>query len=114
MELISNHKGGLKLCFEGCMYTKRSSSGSQIQWQCSQRIAFKCNSSLYTSLDNQSPHATRPHTHEPDDNAVKAAKAKAAIKQQAKTSREKPGQILSAHLASITPEIRSNVGILTV
>ena len=87
------------------MYTKRCSSSNQIQWQCSQRAAFKCNGSLYTSLENQNPHAAKPHTHEPDVKAVDVAKAKAAIKQQAKKSREKPLQILSTHLASITPEI---------
>ena len=104
MEFITNHKGGLKLCFEGYMYTKRCSSSNQIQWQCSQRAAFKCNGSLYTSLENQNPHATKPHTHEPD--------VKAAMKQQAKKSRENPGQILSTHLVSITPEIRCAVGNL--
>ena len=97
MEFITNHKGGLKLCFEGYMYTKRCSSSNQIQWQCPQRAAFKCNGSLYTSLENQNPHATKPHTHEPDVKAVKVAKAKTAMKQQAKKSREKPGQILSTH-----------------
>ena len=34
------------------------------------------------------------------------------MKQQAKKSREKPGQILSTHLAGITPEIRCAVGNL--
>ena len=62
------------------MYTKRSSTNDQIQWQCSHRPAFKCNGSLYTILDNHNSHASKPHVHEPEVKADNGAKAKAAMK----------------------------------
>ena len=41
MEIISNHKGGLKLIHEGYMYTKKYVRKT-VRWECSNRSAFSC------------------------------------------------------------------------
>ena len=51
MELIKNNKGGVKLCFEGFMYTKKNTRATKIQWECSKRSSKKCKASLFTTLE---------------------------------------------------------------
>ena len=112
MEFITNNKGGSKLCFEGFMYTQKTTTGRQIQWQCSNRRAYNCKACLYTSLEKENPHVTKPHSHDPDFKAIEVAKSKAEMKAKAKTSREKPAQILSGQLAEMSEDIRGAVGNL--
>ena len=42
MEEISNIRGGLKVAFEGYLYTKKSVKKNFIQWECAQRRKFMC------------------------------------------------------------------------
>lgn len=51
MEIIKSGKGGEKLCYNGYMYTKKSTSSTRIRWECSQRIAKKCKGAVSTTLE---------------------------------------------------------------
>ena len=50
MEVIKNNKGGSKLCAEGYVYTKKSSSSARVRWECSQKNVFFCKNCAYTDL----------------------------------------------------------------
>ena len=101
MEFITNNKGGIKLCYEGFMYTKKCAQGRKIRWKCSQAKAYGCNACLFTTLEKEDPCLTKQHSHEPDVKAIEVAKGKAAMKEKAKVSREKPGQILATQLTNL-------------
>jgi hypothetical protein len=47
MEIIANHKGGLKMLHEGYMYTKKYVSKT-VRWECSHRSTFSCKGDLTT------------------------------------------------------------------
>ena len=64
MEFITNNKGGFNLCFECFMYTQKTTTGRQIQWQCSNKRACDCKACLYTTLDKDNPHVTKAHSHD--------------------------------------------------
>ena len=51
MEEINNIRGGLKVGFEGYLYTKKSVKKNLIQWECAQRRKFMCKAGLYTGLN---------------------------------------------------------------
>ena len=51
MEVIKNNKGGVKICLDGYMYTKKSTKASKIQWECSQKRSKQCKAVFFTSLD---------------------------------------------------------------
>ena len=51
MELFPTTRGGVKIGFEGYMYTKKSKNKSTISWQCARKGALDCKGSLQTSLD---------------------------------------------------------------
>ena len=51
MEIIKSNKGGIKLCYEGYMYTRKSKTKARIQWECSQKRAHLCKGSISTDLN---------------------------------------------------------------
>ena len=50
MEIIIDHKGGLKLIYEGYMYTKKYVRKT-VRWECSNRTAVSCQGGLTTDAD---------------------------------------------------------------
>ena len=49
MEEMTNTRGGLKVCFEGYLYTKKSVK--KTQWECAQRQKYLCKAGLCTGLN---------------------------------------------------------------
>ena len=50
-EILKNNRGGVKICYEGYMYTKKLQTKTRMTWECSQRRAFRCTGSLTTDKD---------------------------------------------------------------
>ena len=61
-------------------------------------------------MEKEDPCLTKQHSHEPDVKAIEVAKGKAAMKEKAKVSREKPGQILATQLTNLPENIRAELG----
>ena len=51
MELLPTTIGGIKIGFEGYMYTKKSKNKNTISWQCARKSPLDCKGSLQTSTD---------------------------------------------------------------
>ena len=51
MEVFQTTRGGVKIGFEGYMYTKKSKNKNTISWQCARKSTLDCKGSLQTSLD---------------------------------------------------------------
>src|SRR5688572_19847801 len=49
MEVIASNKGGVKLCFDGFMYTKKITR-TKITWRCAQTASFNCSATMTTDL----------------------------------------------------------------
>ena len=54
MKLITNNKGGMKLCYAGQAYTKKITLKTTICWECNQRKCHQCKGALITDI-NVSP-----------------------------------------------------------
>ena len=84
MEFIRNNKGGIKLCYSGFMYTRRSSNATCRRWECSQRKAMHCNGKITTGLENENVIDIVEHNnHFADNGNIEAAKLKLAFKENA-------------------------------
>jgi hypothetical protein len=56
MEVIATKRGEQKLCFEGCMYTKKNETTDKLIWRCVKRDdAVKCTAILQTSKNMDNP-----------------------------------------------------------
>ncbi len=51
MEIIANHKGGMKLVHEGYMYTKKYTRKTTVRWECSNRTAFSCKGGVTSNAE---------------------------------------------------------------
>ena len=70
MELITTSKGGLKLCFEGFMYTKAYTRKTKVWWKCSKKTSLGCRATLSTAQDHTNPVPGQPHNHQADETDV--------------------------------------------
>lgn len=110
MEIITNNKGGVKLCNEGFLYTKKKTSNTGIIWECSQRNALSCKGTAKTDANMQQILYTTNHCHDASRAKVAAAKLKTAVKTAATDTRGRPGQILTDMLSQQPVEVRYAAG----
>ncbi|XP_046569248.1 uncharacterized protein LOC124277547 [Haliotis rubra] len=92
MEILRNNKGGVKLCLDGFMYTKKTASNVAIIWGCSGKTAFHCYGKVRTTLEMENPRLISEHNHPADPTAVEVAKFRIKLKEQASTSNGKDDQ----------------------
>ena len=95
MELISNNKGGHKLCFDGYSYTRNFEGKTRIRWKCSQRVALKCKGAVTSNLASDTVFSKVEHSHVANNLRIDAAKVKISMKEQATAGRGRPGQIMA-------------------
>ena len=110
MEFIRNNKGGLKLCYDGYMYTKKSSNKSKTRWECTNREALACRGAISTDLANTEVVSSIPHTHERVTGRVEAVSAVSAMKENIPMNRGCPGKILADTLHACSTEARAAMG----
>ena len=90
MDVIATKRGGQKLCFEGFMYTQKIETTHKLIWRCVKRDdAVKCTAILQTSKNMDNPDMKKPHSHQPDENAITIAKCRDTMKRKA-TGQTKP------------------------
>ena len=92
MEVIRSNKGGLKLCYEQYMYTKKSASKSSIFWTCTNRTSG-CSGSLRTNLDITDVVRGTDHDHPPNELKISVVKVRAEMKRLATQSNDKPSVV---------------------
>jgi len=109
MEIIKNNKGGLKLLYEGYIYTRKYARKT-VRWECSNRTAFSCKGGISTNAEMNTINSSTPHSHDPRDQAVAVAKLKATLKEQASVSRGTPGQLIADHTTEIPVGVRADLG----
>ena len=95
MELITTSKGGLKLCFEGFMYTKAYTRKTKVWWKCSKKTSLGCRATLSTAQDHTNPVPGQPHNHQADETDVVYVKHRKNMRDQAASSLDKPSQIFA-------------------
>ena len=103
-----------KLCAEGYVYTKKSSSSTRVRWKCSQRNAFSCKSCAYTNLEVNQLISVSKHSHCPDQNKVDALKVKNSIKDVALKNRNRPGHIVTDAICQEPIEVRFAIGNIDI
>ena len=84
MEVIQSNKGGLKLCHDGFLYTKKAKSKNTIRWECTNRRSLTCKGAISTNHDVNVILSTNDHNHDQRADAVKVAKLRSEIKTNAK------------------------------
>ena len=102
---VKNNKGGLKLCHEGFMYTKKNAKKTTIRWECSQRCAFSCKGSITTDLEMQTIMSCSEHCHAANESKVLATKVYATIKENASSARGSTQQILADATANASVQV---------
>ena len=93
MELITNNKGGQKLCYKGYMYNKQRESDTACYWRCSEAYGG-CKGRIKSTLNMQSLDLLSDHNHDPDQKNVEVTKARSQMKRLASTTDEKPSKII--------------------
>ena len=107
MELITTSKGGLKLCFEGFMYTKAYTRKTKVWWKCSKKTSLGCRATLSTVQDHTNPVPGQPHNHQADETDVVYVKHRKNMRDQAASSLGKPSQIFAQTVSQMPPEVLS-------
>ena len=110
MELVPNNKGGHKLLYEDCMYTKKASYKTTVRWECSQKCSKQCKGSLTTDTEMARVIRSSAPSHNGSKVTVAAVKVRTTLKDQVSTSRWTPAQLLADHTASVPVEVRAAIG----
>ena len=105
MEIIESNKRGLKLCYNGYMYTTHAVRKAKVWWKCVLRSSCQCKASLVTNTVHENPEVGRPHNHAPNDTQVRLAKVRNAMKDRAASTQDKPGQIYSQGVSECDAEV---------
>ena len=110
MEVIETQRGHQKILLDGYIYTKRKEVNGGIVWRCSVRSGLNnCSANLKTDRNLQNPRLLGVHTHEANNNKVEVAKCRNQMKQRARTSLDKPNQILANANADLTELARPHL-----
>lgn len=112
MELITTKRGGLKLCWDGFMYTKKhcSATADKFTWRCVKRDPpVRCPGIVITTKDHQSPFVHIDHCHPADDVAVDVEKCRQGMKRKATSSLDKPNQIFTFATASVADAVKARL-----
>ena len=107
MEIIKSNKGGLKLCYQGFMYTKHATRKTSQWWKCVKRSSTGCRGSLSTTLQNENPVPGQPHNHAPSETLISYSKARNTMKDQASNTRDKPSQIFAQVVAQCDDDVQA-------
>ncbi|WAQ98444.1 hypothetical protein MAR_022817 [Mya arenaria] len=110
MELIKNNSGGLKLCLNGYMYTKKNTKKTSIRWECSQKRGLDCLGAVNTDIEVQTVLSSKDHNHEADFDKIEATKAVNVMKNGANISRGRPQQLVVDVLQPLPVEVRAAAG----
>ena len=90
METVTSSRGGVKAKYQGHCYTKTKTSGDSIYWKCTQSYKMGCRGTMKCSIILSDPVATHAHNHSPVDEEFALAQARNNMKEEARSSREKP------------------------
>jgi hypothetical protein len=110
MEIITNNKGGLKLCYEGFSYTKKEEGKTTRRWECSRRKALGCNGKITTNLEANEIMSRVKHNHESSNSMIEANEKKLEMKSIAYQSRGNTSQVLADSLEKMSEEGRLAMG----
>ena len=105
-----NTRGGLLICCNGYMYTKKLERKTCIRWECSQRRSLNCKGAVTTDASTENITSLCAHKHDGDFSKVEAMKIKATMKKHAAATRGKPSQILADAAVSAPVEVRAALG----
>eukprot|EP00096_Caligus_rogercresseyi_P013923 TRINITY_DN6493_c0_g1_i1.p1 TRINITY_DN6493_c0_g1~~TRINITY_DN6493_c0_g1_i1.p1 ORF type:complete len:517 (-),score=42.18 TRINITY_DN6493_c0_g1_i1:142-1584(-) len=108
LEIIPSNKGGMKLCYQGFMYTKHT-VGKRIRWRCVNRTS-RCGGTLTTNSELVDPQNGVGHNHESDPDLVKAKKALMQMKEKASITDENPSTIYEESIQNINSISWSKLG----
>ena len=90
MEFKTGSRGGVKLCHDGFMYSKKAEKATEFAG----------------SVRSDDLHVTVPHCHAADADAVKAEKVKLKMQTHIRYIRARPRQVLAVEIASAADEVR--------
>lgn len=105
MEVIVTSKGGVKVFFNGYMYTKSKETANRIHWKCTSKAKLGCRGAMSTNTIREDPRAGREHCHPPDDSKFGAAKLRVEMEARAQRSNDNPSKIISDATRGCRPEI---------
>ena len=108
MEILKTNKKGNKLCLDGFMYVVKVQLPVKIRWECWKRKGYGCPGTLTTDLKQQNPMIGKEHNHGEENTGIKIVKAKNQMKEKAKSSSEKPANIVSETLELADERTRAN------
>ncbi|KAG1667386.1 hypothetical protein GQR58_018489 [Nymphon striatum] len=94
IEAIQTTRGGIKLCHEGHMYTKKLQRQAKVWWACVRR-SDGCKGSLSTDLARENPRPGQAHDHPHDNDGIEVTKERDVMKRRARDTRDKPSQIVT-------------------
>ena len=95
MEVIQSNKGGEKLCYDGHMYTKKSTSSSTKRWECAKRTALSCNGKITTDIDVSRVISRIEHNRDGNIFTIEAVKMRENLRQRLIGNRGNTSQILA-------------------
>ena len=110
MEVIQSNKGGEKLCYDGHMYTKKSTSSSTKRWECAKRTALSCNGKITTDIDVSRVISRIEHNHDGNIFTIEAAKMRENLRQRLIGNRGNTSQILAECMEQLTDGGRMAMG----
>jgi hypothetical protein len=110
MEIIRNNKGGVKICYNGNIYTKKSSQETSIRWECSRRRALSCNGKIRTNIEMTEVLSSVEHKHENSQSLVEATKMRQQMKERATLGRGSTAQVFADSLEKLSENARLQIG----
>ncbi|XP_068211688.1 uncharacterized protein pre-mod(mdg4)-O [Palaemon carinicauda] len=100
METTSN-KGREKMCVNGYMYTRHSTTNNYRHWRCTKR-GSGCKGRLRTPVDTlEDPVSVNVHNHQPNEIEVQVTVARVSMKRRATETRDKPSNIYQGVLQEL-------------
>ena len=110
MEIIKNQKGGIKISYEGYLYTKKATKPTRIRWECSERKAHSCKGAVTTDLQLGDLRCTSTYSHPSSLSVIDASKVKDTMRDMAKKTSDDPSRIMAQAVTDIPMATRLEVG----
>ena len=110
MEFIKSNKGGIKIAFEGYVYSKLKELANEvISYECELRRSTSYCKAKIKVKDNELVGKVNEHTHGPDVTRVENLKALQEMKNRARDTQETPQQIISRAVESMSETSAANL-----
>lgn len=111
MEIINTKRNGKKLCLDGYMYTCKhvAKEKDQITWRCVKRTTAGCKAILQTTKDYEGASLNTNHNHITDNIAAEIEKTRQEMKSTAKSSNDKPNQIVTFTTSTASDEVKARL-----